>query len=132
MTMKVSAEENAASPKASSASSGRTVRSWPSIPPTRAFTATSRTNCPRFSLSPSRSAVASPPSSDLVGTCTSGVDSQGGGRGRARYFGAVVPPTGIGSMPSLWWSHDRVRATSTRTATRLCSMNSTRGLTSSV
>ena len=52
--MKVSVEENAVSPNSCSASSGRTVRSWPIIPPTSALTPTSRRNWPRFSRSPSR------------------------------------------------------------------------------
>ena len=38
-TMKVSAAVNAVSPNTRSASSGRTVRSWPIIPPTSALTA---------------------------------------------------------------------------------------------
>ena len=37
-----------------SASSGSTVRSWPSMPPTRALTATSRLNWARLARSPSR------------------------------------------------------------------------------
>jgi hypothetical protein len=43
-TMKVSVAEKAVSPNSSSASSGRTVRSWPIIPPTSAFTPTSSRN----------------------------------------------------------------------------------------
>ena len=46
--------ENAASPKTCSASSGRTVRSWPIMPPTSALTPTSSRNWARFSRSPSR------------------------------------------------------------------------------
>ena len=42
--MNVSVEENAVRPNSSSASSGRTVRSWPIIPPTRALTPTSSRN----------------------------------------------------------------------------------------
>ena len=52
--MNVSVEENAVRPNSSSARSGRTVRSWPIIPPTRAFTPTSSRNWARFSRSPSR------------------------------------------------------------------------------
>ena len=37
-----------------SRASGRTVRSWPIIPPTRALIATSSANCGRFARSPSR------------------------------------------------------------------------------
>jgi hypothetical protein len=53
-TMKVSTDVNAASPKTFLASNGRTVRSWPIMPPTSALTATSNTNCGRFSRSPNR------------------------------------------------------------------------------
>ena len=53
-TMNVSAAVNAVSPNTSSARRGRTVRSWPIIPPTRALTATRRENWARFSRSPSR------------------------------------------------------------------------------
>src|SRR5215203_5176086 len=42
------------SPNSSDPTSGTTVRSRPTIPPTKAFTSTSSENCPRFSLSPSR------------------------------------------------------------------------------
>jgi hypothetical protein len=41
-------------PNSSVASRGSTVRSWPIIPPTRAFTATSSTNWGRFSRNPNR------------------------------------------------------------------------------
>jgi hypothetical protein len=43
-TMKVSADVNAVSPKTFLASNGRTVRSWPIIPPTSALIATSSAN----------------------------------------------------------------------------------------
>ena len=52
--MNVSVDEKAVSPNSCSASSGRTVRSWPIIPPTRALTPTRRRNWLRFSLSPRR------------------------------------------------------------------------------
>jgi hypothetical protein len=45
---------------------------------------------------------------------------------------AVDPPSGTGSIPSFAWSHERVRSTSTRTATRLASISSTNGRSSSV
>ena len=51
-TTKVVVAVNAVSPKVRSASSGRTVRSWPIIPPTSALTATSRQNWARFSRKP--------------------------------------------------------------------------------
>ena len=51
--MNVSAAVNLVSPNSSSASSGRTVRSWPIMPPTRALTPTSSENWARFSRSPS-------------------------------------------------------------------------------
>ena len=44
---------------------------------------------------------------------------------------SVVPPRAWGGMPSLRWSQVRMRSALTFTATRLFSMNSTRGLTSS-
>jgi hypothetical protein len=53
-TMNVSADVNAVSPNTSFARSGRTVRSWPSIPPTRALIATSSTNWGRFARNPRR------------------------------------------------------------------------------
>ena len=46
-------------------------------------------------------------------------------------WGAVVPPSGIASMPSLRWSQERIRCGSRRTTTRLWAMNSTNGLISS-
>lgn len=51
---KVRALVTASSPKARSARRGKTVRSWPTIPPTRALTATRRANWPMFARSPSR------------------------------------------------------------------------------
>src|SRR4051794_16517329 len=42
----------------SRARSGRTARSWPTIPPTSAFTPTSNANCPRFARRPSRTSRA--------------------------------------------------------------------------
>ncbi len=54
-TMNVSVAVNAVSPNASLASSGKTVRSWPIMPPTSALTPTSSANWARFSLRPSRS-----------------------------------------------------------------------------
>src|SRR5947208_585530 len=56
--MKVSAAVNAVKWNSRSASNGRTVRSWPIIPPTRALTLTSRQNWARFCRSPSRGADA--------------------------------------------------------------------------
>ena len=56
-TMNVSVAVKAVSPNSASASSGRTVRSWPIMPPTRALTPTSSANWPRFSLSPSLNGV---------------------------------------------------------------------------
>ena len=60
-TMNVSVAVNAVSPNSCSASSGRTVRSWPIIPPTSALTPTSSRNWARFSRSPSRTAVSGTP-----------------------------------------------------------------------
>jgi hypothetical protein len=45
---------NAVIPKVLPASSGRTVRSWPIMPPTSALTPTRSANWPRFSRSPRR------------------------------------------------------------------------------
>src|SRR5215213_1073513 len=42
------------SPNCSEPRSGTRVRSWPTIPPTKAFTRTSSANCRQFSLSPKR------------------------------------------------------------------------------
>ena len=59
--MNVSVAVNAVSPNSSVASSGRTVRSWPIIPPTSALTPTSSENWARFSRSP-RAVISSRPS----------------------------------------------------------------------
>ena len=53
-TMNVSVAVNAVMPKTWSARRGRTVRSWPIIPPTSALMPTRRQNWPRFSRNPSR------------------------------------------------------------------------------
>jgi hypothetical protein len=45
---------------------------------------------------------------------------------------AVVPPSASAGSASLRWSHERVRVTSMRTATRLCTITSTIGRISSV
>ena len=45
---------------------------------------------------------------------------------------AVVPAMGMAAMPSLRWSHERMRSTLTFTATRLLSMAHTSGSRSSV
>ena len=50
--MKVSVAVKAVSPNSSSASSGRTVRSWPIMPPTSALTPTSSENWARFCAQP--------------------------------------------------------------------------------
>ena len=52
-TMKVRAAVYPGTPKTSFASSGTTVRSWPSIPPTRALTPTSTANWARLARRPS-------------------------------------------------------------------------------
>ena len=69
-----------------SASSGRTVRSWPIIPPTSALTATSSANWARFSRSPSRSGR------PRVGRAADGSSSAGVQRGAVR-GGPVVGAT---------------------------------------
>jgi hypothetical protein len=46
------------STNSSEPTSGTTVRSKPTIPPTKALTSTRRANCPRFSRRPSRTAGA--------------------------------------------------------------------------
>jgi hypothetical protein len=44
-------------PNTSVARSGSTVRSWPTIPPTSALTATSSANCPAFARNPRRMVI---------------------------------------------------------------------------
>ena len=56
-TMKVSVAVNAVSPNSCLARSGRTVRSWPIIPPTSAFTPTSSENWAMLACSPRRNGV---------------------------------------------------------------------------
>src|SRR3989441_5412853 len=56
-TRKVMVDVKVLSPKTSLAMSGSSVRSWPTMPPTRAFTPTSRANCGRLARSPSRGAL---------------------------------------------------------------------------
>ena len=51
-TTNVSAETKPVRPKTSVARSGTTVRSWPTIPPTRALTTTSSANWPTFARNP--------------------------------------------------------------------------------
>ena len=53
-TMKVSATVIPVRPNSSLASSGRTVRSWPNIPPTKALTTTNNVNWARLARRPSR------------------------------------------------------------------------------
>jgi hypothetical protein len=53
-TRNVRADAAASRPKTRSARSGNTVRSWPTMPPTSAFTPTRIKNCGRFALKPSR------------------------------------------------------------------------------
>ena len=53
-TMKVIATVIPVRPNSSFASSGRTVRSWPNIPPTKALTTTNRVNWARLARRPSR------------------------------------------------------------------------------
>jgi len=51
--MNVRVAVNAVNPNSSVASNGNTVRSWPIMPPTRAFTPTRSENWARFCFSPS-------------------------------------------------------------------------------
>ena len=55
-TMKVNAVVSAVNPNTFVARSGRTVRSWPIIPPTSALMPTRSVNCARFARSPRRTA----------------------------------------------------------------------------
>src|SRR5262249_32171919 len=54
-------------PKTFDASSGTTVRSWPTMPPTRALTATRRANWPAFSRRPRRIGRRSAPVDRVTG-----------------------------------------------------------------
>src|SRR5262245_58157752 len=97
--MNISDAVKAPTAKTWPAKSGKTVRSWPTMPPTRALTATRRENWARLARSPSltgRAIVA-----ELIGQCSRTGRSPWPGHGhfRTQLTDHIGPPARAGSGP---------------------------------